>query len=885
MNGKLGLGATVLAVVGISFALLVSSAAAATPVTPAGWRVHPYGTEIAIPQGTPGMQGPSGGALSPSGSQLLVASSGASQTESADLFDLDSGERTSFLPYDAAKGESAFYGVAWSPDGTRAWVSGGGQQVVHALAVDDGTLTETATIPTATPCAAQTGDGACFPAGIAYGETPIGPRLYVANNLSGPAGGTAGNPSGSKVTVIDPATNAVTSTIDLGQHLQPIAVAFDRTGRRAFVTNWMGRSVAVIDTATETKTGEIQLSPPSDPAQADHPVAIAANPARDELYVANASSDTVSVIDSQHPRLIDTIDVRLVHGPLGAIPNALAVSPDGDTLYVAEAGENSVAVVDLNSRRVKGFIPTAWYPTAVSALPDGERIAVVNTNASGAGPNPCNGLSPVTDCDDPSRDGQYPPAMIKGDVQLLTVPSDRELNKLTRSVRKSNQATARGRKKPHALSAIKHVIYVIKENRTYDQMFGDLPKGNGDPSLTLFGDESAPNQRALAQRFGVFDNFYADAEVSADGHNWITQAGATDYVDKTYPINYSPSSRSGQRAYDFEDLPFGQLFATEPLLGDPAIPRSAAAQTGGYLWDDAYQEDVSFRDYGEYASFGPQGTCANPHASSNTTHLAAAFGDHVSSEYPPYTTSCSDHVDREPVWEREFHRYERHGNLPALQIVRLGNDHTNGTSPGSATPRSYVADNDLAVGRLVETVSHSRYWKHTAILITEDDAQNGPDHVDAHRTIALVVSPYTQYGRVDPTHYDTAAMVATIEGLLGMPPMTVTDSRAARMWAVFGSRPRMRAFDAIKPDVIPFGDPGYPTNRASAPMARAAARWNLEDADAAPEIALNKSIWKSIHGRHSKMPAPRHELIIGSQPNDEEDEEEGLVEAIDADGD
>jgi YVTN family beta-propeller protein len=870
MNGRLARGLAVLAIAGVGFVVSTAVAGAAAPMTPAGWRVDPFGIEIPVAQGTPGMQGPSGAALSPGGSQLLIASSGASQTESADLFNLNSEQRTSFLPYDATRGQSVFYGVAWSPNGTRAWVAGGGQQVVHALSVSGGTLTETATIPTSTPCTAQTADGACFPAGIAYGQTPIGARLYVADNLSGPAGGTAGNPPGSKVTVINPQTNAVTNTIDLGEHLQPIGVAFDRTGQRAFVTNWMGRSVSVIDTATEAKTGDVQLSPGSNPAQADHPVAIAANPVRDEVYIANASSDTVSVIDSANPHLVDTIDVRLVHGPLGAIPDGLAVSPDGKTLYVAEAGEDAVAVVDLQNRTVKGFIPTAWYPTAVSALPDGKRIAVVNTNASGAGPNPCNGLSPVTDCPDPSRDRQYPAAMIKGDVQLLTVPSGHELDKLTSEVRSNNQAKARGVSKPDALSAIKHVIYVIKENRTYDQVFGDLPKGNGDPALALFKDDSAPNQRALVQRFALFDNFYADAEVSADGHNWITQAGATDYVDKTYPINYSPSTRSRQRSYDFEDVPTGQLFATEPLLGDPSIPRSPAAQTGGYLWDDAYDHDVSFRDYGEYASFGTGGTCAAPQATSNTTHLAPAFGDHLDSAYPPYTTSCSDHVDREPVWEHEFHQYEQNGNLPALEIVRLGNDHTNGTSAGSATPASYVADNDLAVGRLVDAVSHSRYWKSTAIVITEDDAQNGPDHVDAHRTVALVVSPYTQYGRVDSTHYDTAAMVATIEGLLGLPPMTVTDSRAAQMWRAFGSVPRLAAYDAIQPDVIPFGDPGYPTNGASAPMARAAANWDLHDADAAPEIALNKSIWKSVKGRHSKMPEPRHDLIVGSTPNDDD---------------
>jgi YVTN family beta-propeller protein len=545
-------------------------------VTPAGWRVAPVGVEISIPRETPGLQGPLGVALAPDGVGVLTASSGAARYESADLFDLDAQTRTSTVPYDArrGRGQSVFYGVAFSPDGRRAWVSGGGQQVVHAYDVQGGTLTETRQIP-----------APWFPAGLAYGHTPRGDRLYVANNLSGVATGDV-NPPGRAVTVIDAATGAVTGTIDLGAALQPLGVAFDRTGAKAFVTNWLGRSVSVIDTVTETKTGDIALSPPERPDLADHPSAIVANPVRDEVYTANANSDTVSVIDSASNALAATIDVALVRGgPKGAIPDGLAVSPDGRSVYVALAGENAVAVVDLDRRRVAGFIPTSWYPAAVAATPDGRRPAVVNTNASGAGPNPCGGLTPQPDCGPVPRDGKYSGSMIKGSVQVLEVPRRRELRWLTREVERNNQVHARRRGAPRSAGRIRHVIYVIKENRTYDQVFGDLPEGDGDPSLALFKDDSAPNHRALAERFGLFDNFYADAEVSADGHNWVTQATATDYVDKTWPINYSPGARGDQRAGDTGDLPFAQQFPTEPLLGDPSIPRPAAARTGGYLWD------------------------------------------------------------------------------------------------------------------------------------------------------------------------------------------------------------------------------------------------------------------------------------------------------------
>jgi YVTN family beta-propeller protein len=837
-----------------ALAMLPAPGLAAAPVTPAGWRVDPAGTEIAVSQGVAGFQGPMGSALSPDGAFLLAASSGAARYESADLFDLGAHQRTSYVGYDATKGESAFYGAAWAPDGQTAYVSGGGQNVIHVLHRAGRDLSEVGTI--AAPA---------FPAGLALGRTARGERLYVANNLSAVG---AGNPPGHQVTVIDPATQQIEATVDLGPALEPLGVAFDRTGAKAYVTNWLGRSVSVIDTAAEAKTADVLLSSPTSPDRADHPSAVTANPVRDEVYTANANSDTVSVIDTTTDKLAGTIDVALLPGgPKGSNPIGLGVSPDGRSLYVALAGENAISVVDLDSREVTGFIPTAWYPSAVSVTPDGKRLVITNANASGAGPNPCGGLTPLNTCSGVDRDTQYSGSMIKGSVQVVGVPGPDQQRALTKDVVRNNQAPARARRKPTGAGKIRHVIYVIRENRTYDQVFGDLPQGNGDPKLTLFKDDSAPNARSLAQRFALFDDFYADAEVSADGHNWITQANATDYVDKTWPINYSSSPRSSQRSYDFEDVPLAQQFASEPLRGDASIPRSAAAQTAGYLWDDAFFHSVSFRDYGEFTTTD----CTGSNNVSHTTHLDdTRFGDHVDERYPGYSTSCSDHVLREPEWEREFRQFEQSGDLPALELVRLGNDHTNGTRAGSATPQSYVADNDLALGRIVDAVSHSRYWKSTAILVTEDDAQNGPDHVDAHRTLALVVSPYTQASKVDSTHYDTASMVATIEDLVGMPPMSITDARASRMWGAFVNEPNLRAYDAIQPKVVPFGDPGAPINGASAPMARVAAKWDLEDADAAPEIALNQAIWQSVKGRHAKMPRPRHQHIIGSRPNDEE---------------
>jgi YVTN family beta-propeller protein len=844
-----------------------AEAASKARVTPAGWAVRPAGAEISVAPFSRGFQGPLGSALSPSGQKLLSVSSAASRINSADLFDLRRRRRTGTVSYDARRGvgEAAFYGVTFSPGGTHAWASGGGQNVVHVYSVGKG-LRETGQIPTP-----------YFPAGLAYGRTPRGARIYVANNLSGPAGVT--NPPGHTVTVIDPRTNHVTKTIDLGLALQPFGVTFGHSGRRAYVTNWMGRSVSVIDTRTERVRRRILLSPPNNPQLADHPNAIAANPRRNEVYTANGNSDTVSVIDTRRERVIRTLPVGLVRGArTGATPNGLAVSPDGRRLYVALGGENAIAVLDLVHRKRIGFIPTGWNPTDVDITHDGSKLAITTANASGRRPNFCAGPYAVGDCS--TGDLAYSPSAAagrpgtKGGISVVRTPRRmKQLRKLTRAVLRNNRVRARTAAKPPALGAIRHVIYIIKENRTYDQVLGNLGKGDGDPALTLFNDDSAPNHRELARRFTLFDNFYADADVSMDGYGWVFAAALSDYVEKTWPITYSPGARRRQRARDFEYVPFAQQFASEPLAFDRTIFRSAAAPTRGYLWDNAWRSGVSFRDYG---MFSPNNDCSGPGNPSDVTHLDdRRFGDHLDEHYPAFNLVCSDHTLREPEWESEFRASEAafradpsKDPLPKLTIMRLPSDHTWGTAPGRATPESYMADNDLALGRLVSTVSKSAFWPNTAIMVTEDDAQNGPDHVDAHRTLGYVISPYTQTGRVDHTHYDTAAMVATIENLLGMPPMSISDQRATRMWKGFSRTPNFRPYDPITPKVIPYGDKGAPTNASNAPLAKAASRWNFSVEDATPEIGLNQAIWKSVRGRRAQMPAPRHGHIIGSQPAD-----------------
>jgi YVTN family beta-propeller protein len=886
------------ALLAVAFTLLAAGAANAVVRTPAGWAVNPAGTEILVSPGVGGFQGPLGTTLSPDGRLALSASSGATRFQTADLFDLASGARTSSVSFDGVLGESIFLGVVFSPDGTHAWASGGGENVVHTFSVQGDQLTQTGDIP-----------APWFPAGMAYGHTPLGDRIYVANNLGGPA--SQDNPPGHQVTVIDPAANQVTGQIDLGVHREPLAIAFDRSGRKAYVTNWIGRSVSVIDTATQQKKYDILLSPLYDPMQADHPNAIAANPARDEVYVANANSDTVSVIDTKRDKLAATLHVGLSKGkPVGATPDGLAVSPDGTTLYVALGGENAVQVLSTSTRRSRGFIPTAWYPTDVDITSDGRNLVVTNLNGTTSGPNPCGPRSPLPQCADTvdpniHQDTESVKSMVKGSLDVIPVPTQAQLAGYTANVKSYNDARARPAPEPGYLKRhIKHVIYIIKENRTYDQVLGDLGKGNGDPGLTLFTAASAPNHHALGDRFTLFDNFYSDAQVSADGHNWITHAGVTDYVQKLWPFVYSQGERNSQRAYDFEAVNPNRVFASEPLSFDSAVKRSAAAPTGGYIWDDAYRHGVSYRIYGEFTQ--SPNACVGRGNQTNTTHLSPHFGDRVDRRFPGFNLTCSDQ-EREGEWQREFERFnsehirslerykrqkaarqrelQRRAHLPArkrrklkplaplkpptdplpkLEMVRFPNDHTAGTRAGRPIPEAYMADNDLALGRLVDAVSHSSYWGSTAILVTEDDAQDGPDHVDAHRTLAYVISPYTQSGAIDSNQYDSAALTALLERLLGMPPMGIVDARAPSMWSAFTNHPNFAPYEAIPPQVVPFGGGPFAINSGTAPMSRSASRWNLRDADAAPDIALNQSIWKSIRGSDAHMPAPRHDSIAGS---------------------
>jgi YVTN family beta-propeller protein len=562
----------------------------------------------------------------------------------------------------------------------------------------------------------------------------------------------------------------------------------------------------------------------------------------------------------------EQIGIALYPGaPPGSTPNALDLSPDGKTLLVANADNNSVAVVDVGEAgrsEVEGFIPTGWYPTAARFSGDGRRIFVLSgkgltTQANPRGPQP--GAR--------ATEGQYTGAMLTGSLSVIDRPDTAALKAYTKRVYALTPYADATRLAPAEAPAdspiprkvgepspIKYVFYVIRENRTYDQVLGDMEKGNGDPNLTLFGEEVTPNAHALSREFVLFDNFYVDAEVSMDGHSFSTGAYATDFTEKIWPMNY------GGRGAEY-------LSEGGGTNRNPYGNITAPAQ--GYIWDACRRAGVSVRSYGEFAVRYDEGYRHDERRDTREGDVVASvpgLEGLVHPTYPPYDLDIPDNR-RIDVWLEEFRKFEASGQLPRLSIVRLGNDHTAGTRPGSPTPRAMVAENDLALGRLVEAITRSRFWKESAIFVLEDDAQNGPDHVDAHRSVALVISPFVRRGAVDSTLYTTSGMLRTIELILGLPPMSQYDAAATPMYGAFQARPVLEGY--TKRDARISLDE---KNDPSAPGALASLAMNLAEADRAPDLELNEIVWKAVRGAHSVMPPPVRAAFV--RPLEDEDEDE-----------
>jgi YVTN family beta-propeller protein len=521
----------------------------------------------------------------------------------------------------------------------------------------------------------------------------------------------------------------------------------------------------------------------------------------------------------------------------------LALAPNGKTLWVANADANNLAVIDVSRRgesRSLGFIPVGWYPTSVRMSAKGDRIVVANgkgliSKANRNGPNPLVEGSKVK--------SEYIADLLPGALSIIATPDPDEMPALSKMayacspLRSDAAPTGRPREPNHPIPAkvggaspIKHCIYIIKENRTYDQVFGDIREGNGDASLCIFPERVTPNLHALARQFVLLDNFYVDGEVSANGHEWSMAAYATDYVEKVWPQTYRRHAEHNAK---------GDSGFPYPSKGDEpnALPSS------GYLWDRCRAAGVSYYDYGEFIDNAQQPD--DP----GSTQVKGLKG-HFDPMYRSFDLEYSDQR-RADRFIGELKRYEREGEMPQLIILYLPNDHTAGTKRNAPTPTAYVADNDLAVGRVVEAVSHGKFWKDTAIFVLEDDAQNGPDHVDAHRSPALVVSPYTKRQHVDSSMYSTSSMLRTMELILALKPMTQFDAAAQPMYDSFQAAADLTPFTHV-----PAGVSLVERNGSRAWGAAESGKMDFREADAADAQQLDEIIWRSVRGADHPMPPP-----------------------------
>jgi DNA-binding beta-propeller fold protein YncE len=803
---------------------------------PTGWKIQPAGRHMPIGDLPLAM------VESPDGQFLVVTNNGYAKP-TLTVVDLQRG-------YVASKAqlEHAWLGLAWHPDGRRVFSSGAGQTTVNEFYWTAGKLTPGATYAlgrdTQKPMPGVRRPEPVeqsFVGGIAI--SPDGRFVYAVHVL------------GEALTLLDLKSGLVRQTVDVGAEAYACVVSAD--GKTVYVSVWGGAKVLAFDAVTLDKRGEIPVG--------EHPNAMVFSKDGRRLFVACANTNSVWAVDLQKNTAIEQISVALFPNlPPGATPNGLGLSPDGKTLLVANADNNAVAVVNVTDPQrsvVSGFIPTGWYPTAARFNRDGSRIFILSGKGLTSQPNP-RGSQPGI----PGMSEQYSGGMLQGSLSILPVPDAQALAAMTKTVYAMAPVTAASVLSPTAAPAaspipravggpspIQHVFYIIRENRTYDQILGDLERGNGDPNLCLFGEEVTPNAHAIAREFVVLDNFYVDAEVSYDGHAYSTGAYATDFVEKIWPTNY------GGRGARYMSEGGGKM---RNAYGNVTAPLN------GYIWDACTRAKVSVRSYGEFATRGGEPEDEPNAGKGEVVATVPGLKGLVHPNYPPWDLSIPDNK-RVDVWLEEFRQFEQSGNLPRLNIIRLPNDHTGGTSAAYPTPRAMIAENDVALGRVVEAITNSRFWKESAIFVLEDDAQAGPDHVDTHRSIALVASPFTKRGAVDSTLYDTAAMLRTIELILGLPPMSNLDAGATPMYAAFQPTPVLAPFKAL-PARVDIQE----KNAVNAWGAAASAAMYLAEADLAPEQALNEIIWKSVKGKDSRMPPPVRAAFVRyavSAPDDDDD--------------
>jgi YVTN family beta-propeller protein len=799
--------------------LLPGLQADGSTLLPNQWSLRPAGRQLELGDFPVNL------ALHPTGKWLAVLHAGYREHEIA-IVDLQNNKIVSRV-----NPEQSFYGLCFSADGQRLFASGGEFEVVHSFDFADGYVFRHRRIEIVAV------KDKFIPAGLVVDGTAR--TLYVAG------------PWGHAVCACSLTDAQGRRFIKFDADSYPYTCLVDRSGELLYVSLWNKGAVAVVI----LKTNQIAATWPTE----SHPTEMALAPDGRTLFVACANSTKVSVIDTETGKGLETIGCALhPSSPTGNTPNSLCLGPDGKMLFVANADANNVAVFNVSNRGQSspmGFIPVGWYPTSVRFNPLTKRVYVANGKGLTSKPNP-QGPNPHRSDQQNMRD--YIGGLFPGTLSIIELPNAARLAAYSKDVYACTPLASGGRKPPVAErspptqnpvparvgdpSPIKHIVYIIKENRTYDQVFGDMREGNGDANLCLFPESVTPNHHKLSREFVLLDNFYVDGEVSADGHEWSMGAYATDFVEKTWPLNYRPGALD-KITYPAEG-------------GHDSIARPA----GGYIWDRCAEAGLTYRSYGEWIKNGK--TAKDPGEA-----LVKTLEGHFDPSFRGFDLDYSDRK-RAGRFLQELARFEKDGTMPNFIVMRLPNDHTNGTEAGKPTPTAYVADNDLALGRVVEGISKSRFWKDTAIFVLEDDAQDGPDHVDAHRSVGLVISPYVKRRTVDSSMYSTTSMLRTMELILGLKPMSQFDTAARPMYAAFQAQPDYRAYE----HVLPKTDLNE-RNKPQAWGARASARFDWSREDRADPRMLNEVIWRSVKGAGSPMPNPVRAAFVIPWMKDREEKD------------
>jgi YVTN family beta-propeller protein len=768
---------------------------------PNGWSLTPVGKSL--PLGDL----PLNIAVSKTGKYIAVTNNGQS-TQTIQLFDAKKE-----IQLDEIKIAKAWYGLKFSVDEKRLYASGGNDNLILQYNIVNNKLVVTDTFKIGTKKKEL-----LSPTGIEVDDAQQ--LLYVVTKEN------------NTLYVLSLQTKEIITQIKLDGEAYTCLLSPDKN--TLYISCWGCDKIILFDTKAKKITTSITVG--------DNPNEIILNKKGTHLFVANSNDNSVSIIDLKTQTVIETLNAALYpNAPSGSTTNGLALSANEKILYIANADNNCLAVFDvtvLGKSLSKGYIPVGWYPTNVKVV--GKKIFVANgkgfsSQANPYGPSPFRKREAVIyqQGDTAKPIGvQYIGGLFKGTMSIIPTPNEKQLSIFSKAVyantpyTKAKETDAEGLKgnpipmKVGDKSPIKYVFYVIKENRTYDQVLGDVKNGNGDTSLCLFGEKITPNQHKLVNDFVLLDNFYVDAEVSADGHNWSMGAYATDYLEKTWPTNYG--GRGGK--YDAE--------------GNRAIANNKA----GFIWDHCKRNKVTYRTYGEFAD--------------NSKPNIPSLKNNMCNYFEGYNTSVWD-TTRFAQWKRDFDSLININAVPQLSTVRFGNDHTEGLRKNRPTPQAFLADNDFAVGMFVEHLAKSNIWNETAIFILEDDAQNGADHVDAHRSTAYIAGGFVKRNFVDHTMYSTSSVLRTIELIVGMPPMTQYDAGAMPMWRCFQNTTLPSNFVTIQPN-IDLAEKNIVSNK----WQEISENLNFAKEDAAPDDILNNILWVAMRGENTIVPSPKRAAFI-----------------------